>query len=41
MAIHHFVDMIDHGEEVTIFGDGNTSRDYTNIDDIVVVWRRP
>ncbi len=35
MAIHHFVAMIDRGEEVTIFGDGNTSRDYTNVDDIV------
>ncbi len=35
MAIHHFVYMIDHGEEVTIFGDGNTSRDYTSVEDIV------
>lgn len=34
MAIHHFADLIDHGEEVTIFGDGSTSRDYTYIDDI-------
>ncbi len=35
MAIHHFVKMIDRGEEVTIFGDGSTGRDYTYIGDII------
>jgi UDP-glucuronate 4-epimerase len=35
MAIHHFVNLIDCGEEITIFGDGDTSRDYTNVGDIV------
>ncbi len=34
MAIHHFVTMIDRGDEVTLFGDG-TARDYTYIDDII------
>jgi UDP-glucuronate 4-epimerase len=35
MAIHHFVDLVDRGEEVTLFGDGAINRDYTYIDDIV------
>jgi UDP-glucuronate 4-epimerase len=35
MAIHRFVRMVDSGEEVTLFGDGTTSRDYTYIDDII------
>ena len=35
MAIHRFVRMVDRGEEVTLFGDGTTSRDYTYIDDII------
>jgi UDP-glucuronate 4-epimerase len=35
MAIHRFVRLVDRGEEVTVFGDGTTSRDYTYIDDIV------
>ncbi len=35
MAIHRFVRMVDKGEEVTLFGDGTTSRDYTYISDII------
>jgi UDP-glucuronate 4-epimerase len=35
MAIHHFTRMIDRDEEITIFGDGSTSRDYTYIGDII------
>lgn len=35
MAIHRFVQMIDRGEEVTIFGDGSAQRDFTYIDDII------
>ena len=35
MAVHHFVRMVNQGEEITVFGDGATSRDYTYIDDIV------
>ena len=35
MAIHRFVRMIDNGEEVTLFGDGTSSRDYTYVDDII------
>ena len=35
MAIHKFVDMIEHGEEVILFGDGTSKRDYTHVDDIV------
>ncbi len=35
MAIHKFTDAIAHGREVTLFGDGTSSRDYTYIDDIV------
>lgn len=35
MAIHYFTRMIDRGEPINVFGDGNTFRDYTYIDDIV------
>lgn len=35
MAIHLFTRLIDQGQEVTLFGDGSTRRDYTYIDDIV------
>jgi len=35
MAIHRFVRMIDRGEEITLFGDGTTSRDYTYVDDVI------
>lgn len=35
MAIHKFTRCIDKGEEVTMFGDGTSSRDYTYIDDII------
>lgn len=35
MAIHRFTRAILAGEEVTLFGDGSTSRDYTYIDDII------
>jgi UDP-glucuronate 4-epimerase len=35
MAIHKFVRTILAGGEVTVFGDGSSSRDYTFVDDIV------
>lgn len=35
LAIHKFVKAIDRGEQVTLFGNGETFRDYTYIDDIV------
>lgn len=35
MAIHKFARAIDSGSEVTLFGDGSSSRDYTYIDDIL------
>jgi UDP-glucuronate 4-epimerase len=35
MAIHYFVRMIDEDKEISIFGDGSSSRDYTYVDDIV------
>jgi len=35
MAIHKFAKAILEGEELTLFGDGSTSRDYTYIDDII------
>jgi UDP-glucuronate 4-epimerase len=35
MAIHHFVRLVNQGEEVFLFGDGMAKRDYTYIDDIV------
>ncbi len=35
MAIHKFSRLIDAGQPVTLYGDGQSSRDYTFIDDIV------
>jgi UDP-glucuronate 4-epimerase len=35
MAIHLFADAIMHNREITLFGDGESSRDYTYISDIV------
>jgi UDP-glucuronate 4-epimerase len=35
LAIHKFVKAIDKGEKITLYGSGNTFRDYTFIDDIV------
>lgn len=35
MAIHLFTDKIYNGEEIQMFGDGNSKRDYTFVDDIV------
>ena len=35
MAIHLFADKIRKGEEIILFGDGSSSRDYTYIHDIV------
>jgi UDP-glucuronate 4-epimerase len=35
MAIHLFTRLIDEGKEIPVFGDGNSSRDYTYIDEIV------
>ena len=35
MAIHLFTRMIDSGEEIPVFGDGTSKRDYTYIDDII------
>ena len=35
MAIHLFADKIRRGEEITMFGDGSSLRDYTFVDDIV------
>ncbi len=35
MAIHQFARKIHTGEEITLFGDGTTTRDYTFVDDIV------
>jgi UDP-glucuronate 4-epimerase len=35
MAIHKFTDLLARGEEVPIYGDGSTRRDYTYVDDIV------
>ncbi|MEQ8767960.1 MAG: SDR family NAD(P)-dependent oxidoreductase [Planctomycetota bacterium] len=35
MAIHKFTRLIAAGEEVPMFGDGTTRRDYTYIDDII------
>ncbi len=35
MAIHKFTRLIDRGEEVPVFGDGSSKRDYTYIDDII------
>jgi UDP-glucuronate 4-epimerase len=35
MAIHKFARKIFNGEELSIYGDGSSSRDYTYIDDII------
>jgi UDP-glucuronate 4-epimerase len=35
LAIHKFTDMIERGQAIPKFGDGNTRRDYTYIDDIL------
>lgn len=35
MAIHHFAKLIDSGLEAPLFGEGNSERDYTYIDDII------
>jgi UDP-glucuronate 4-epimerase len=35
LAIHKFVDLIEAGKPLPIFGDGSTGRDYTFVDDIV------
>jgi UDP-glucuronate 4-epimerase len=35
LAIHKFIDLISKGKSIPFYGDGNTSRDYTYIDDIV------
>lgn len=35
MAIHKFTRMIDRGQEIEMFGDGTSGRDYTYIGDIV------
>ncbi|UCE24581.1 MAG: GDP-mannose 4,6-dehydratase [Candidatus Zixiibacteriota bacterium] len=35
MAIHQFTDRIYNGKEIQQFGDGNSQRDYTYIDDII------
>jgi UDP-glucuronate 4-epimerase len=35
LAIRKFIEMIDAGETITVFGDGSTGRDYTYITDIV------
>jgi len=35
MAVHKFARLIDAGQEVPIYGDGSSRRDYTYVDDIV------
>ncbi|MBL1221480.1 GDP-mannose 4,6-dehydratase [Chryseobacterium sp. L7] len=35
LAIHKFTKLISEGREIPFYGDGNTARDYTYIDDIV------
>jgi UDP-glucuronate 4-epimerase len=35
MAIHLFTRMIDSGEEVSVFGNGTSTRDYTYVSDII------
>jgi len=35
MAIHKFTQLIDEGKPVPVYGDGNSERDYTYIDDIL------
>jgi UDP-glucuronate 4-epimerase len=40
LAIHKFARLIVQGKQIPVFGDGNTRRDYTYIDDIVAGIRR-
>jgi UDP-glucuronate 4-epimerase len=35
MAIHVFTDRISRGEEIDVYGEGKSSRDYTYVDDVV------
>ena len=35
MAIHKFTDLLARGESVTLYGDGESRRDYTYVDDII------
>ncbi|GAA4308309.1 NAD-dependent epimerase/dehydratase family protein [Compostibacter hankyongensis] len=35
LAIHKFYNRLSQGQEITLYGDGSTARDYTYIDDIV------
>jgi len=35
MAIHKFVRLIESGEDVPLFGDGSSERDYTYVEDII------
>ena len=35
LAIHRFYEQIKNNQPITLFGDGNTRRDYTYVDDIV------
>jgi UDP-glucuronate 4-epimerase len=35
MAIHKFTRLIDQGEEIPMYGDGSSQRDYTYIDDLI------
>jgi UDP-glucuronate 4-epimerase len=35
MAIHKFTRLIDRGEEIPVFGDGSSRRDYTYIEDLI------
>ncbi|TAF35423.1 MAG: NAD-dependent epimerase/dehydratase family protein [Cytophagales bacterium] len=35
LAVHKFIKAIIHDEELTLYGQGNTQRDYTYVDDVV------
>jgi UDP-glucuronate 4-epimerase len=35
LAIHKFMRMLEDGDELTLYGDGSSRRDYTHIDDVV------
>ena len=35
LAIHKFAKLIDNNQPIPVFGDGNTRRDYTYVDDII------
>ena len=35
LAIHKFIKLVDEGKEITMYGDGSTSRDYTFVNDTV------